>query len=114
MADPKGERPNRRNGRPAPNGGGMRFSRGLFGWFLFATLCIALFVLLNNKGGTFSNLSISQVMTQLQQDNIRIMTLEGDTVKGEFKNPTPFNGPPVTRFRAEVPAGALSGELGAQ
>ena len=43
-------------------------------------LCIALFVLLNNKGGTYSNLSISQVMAQLNANNVRTMVLEGDTV----------------------------------
>ena len=52
MSEPKGERPSRRNGNRTSNNGGMRFSRGLFGWFLFLALCAALFLLLNNRGET--------------------------------------------------------------
>jgi len=49
MAEQKPDRPNRRTGRGNPSNGGMRWGRGLFGWMLFATLCIVLFMLLNQN-----------------------------------------------------------------
>jgi cell division protease FtsH len=115
MAEPKGERPGRRNANRASSNGGMRFSRGLFGWFLFLALCAALFLLLNNRGGQYITLNYGDVLHQLRTDNVKLLSLENDQLKGEFRQPVPFPGPgmsAVTRFRADVPPGALSGPLG--
>ncbi len=112
MAEQKPERPIRKNGNRGPNNnGGMRFSRGIFGWFLFGALCIVLFLLLNNRGGSYSTLSLGDVWTQLQQSNVKSVTIEGDTVKGELKAPAQFPGitGEVKRFRAELPQGSSSG-----
>ncbi len=71
MSEPKGERPARRNGNRTSNNGGMRFSRGLFGWFLFLALCAALFLLLNNRGGQYISLNMGDVLTQLKEGNVK-------------------------------------------
>ena len=55
MADQqKPERPVRKNNRPgSPNGNkgdnGMRFGRGLMGWFLVIGVAVALIVLVNQR-----------------------------------------------------------------
>ncbi|MGE5611364.1 MAG: ATP-dependent zinc metalloprotease FtsH [Bacillota bacterium] len=112
MAEQKPERPVRRNGR-SPSNGGMRFSRGLFGWFLFGALCIALFLLLQKQSGTFTPLSLSDVVAQGKVGNLKNVVIESDQIKGEFKQGVAFaNTPqpqPVTRFRADIPPGAAQG-----
>src|SRR3954471_23744517 len=115
MAEPKGERPTRRNGNRTSNNGGMRFSRGLFGWFLFLALCAALFLLLNNRGGQYISLNMGDVLHQLEVGNVKLLSMETDQIKGELRQPVTFPGPgmsSVTRFRADVPPGSLSGPLG--
>ena len=115
MSEPKGERPARRNGNRTSNNGGMRFSRGLFGWFLFLALCAALFLLLNNRGGQYISLNFGDVLHQLQEGNVKLLSMETDQIKGEFRQPVTFPGPgmsSVTRFRADVPPGSLSQQLG--
>src|SRR5712671_5757870 len=116
MSEQKGERPSRRNtNRTTNNGGGMRFSRGLFGWFLFLALCAALFLLLNNRGGQYITLNYGDVLHELDSKNVKLLSMENDQLKGEFKTAVSFPGPgmgSVVRFRADVPPGALSGPLG--
>src|ERR1051325_4835333 len=115
MAEPKGKRPPRRHGNRTSNNGGVRFSRGLFGWFLFLALCAALFLLLNNRGGQYISLNFGDVLHQLETGNVKLLSMETDQIKGEFRQPVTFPGPgmsSVTRFRADVPPGALSGNLG--
>src|SRR2546423_2304433 len=115
MSEPKGERPGRRNGNRTTNNGGMRFSRGLFGWFLFLALCAALFLLLNNRGGQYITLNYGDVLHELESKNVKLLSMENDQIKGEFRQPVTYPGPGmsnVTRFRADVPPGSLSQQLG--
>lgn len=116
MAEQKPERPSRKNGRGTPPNGGMRFSRGLFGWFLFGALCIVLILLLNRQGSQYALLDCGQVFTELKNGNVKTITMESDQIKGEFKLPVAFPGTglskPVDKFRADVPPGSLSGPLG--
>jgi len=116
MSEQKGERPSRRNtNRTTNNGGGMRFSRGLFGWFLFLALCAALFLLLNNRGGQYITLNYGDVLHELDSKNVKLLSMENDQIKGEFRQPVTYPGPGmsnVTRFRADVPPGSLSQQLG--
>ncbi len=116
MSEQKGERPSRRNSnRTTTNGGGMRFSRGLFGWFLFLALCAALFLLLNNRGGQYITLNYGDVLHELESKNVKLLSMENDQIKGEFRQPVTYPGPGmsnVTRFRADVPPGSLSQQLG--
>jgi len=107
MAEQKPERPNRTEGRP-PTNGGMRFNRGLFGWFLFGALLIALFLLWKNNTSGDQTLSLSDVVTQLKAGNVKVLAVETDQIKGEFKNPVAFatsasNKQPVLQFRADIP-----------
>ncbi len=104
MTEQRPERPGRRNGSRGPNNGGMRFSRGIFGWFLFGALCIVLFLLLNGRGTNYNTLAISEVWQQRDKDNVKTIAIEGDTVKGEFKNKyAPPGKTPSEYFRAELP-----------
>jgi cell division protease FtsH len=105
MTEQRPERPGRRNGNRGPNNSGMRFSRGIFGWFLFGALCIVLFLLLNSRGTNYNTLTISEVWHQLvDKDNVKTIAIEGDAVKGEFKNKyAPPGKTPSEFFRAELP-----------
>src|SRR5687768_3792018 len=93
MAEPKGERPSGRRtnnkegggGNRTSNNGGMRFSRGLFGWFLFLALCAALFILLNGRGGQYISLDYGDVLRELRHDNVKTLSMENDQIKGEFR-----------------------------
>jgi cell division protease FtsH len=92
----------------------MRFSRGLFGWFLFGTLCIVLFILLNRSRPAHSEVTLGDFRTELLANNVKNVTLEGDELRGEFVNPVQYpgrTGGGVRKFRATVPPGALSQEL---
>ena len=86
----------------------MRFGKGIFGWILFGTLCIVLFLMLNRNTSTAIELPISDVMRQLQAENVQHITVEGDLWKGEFKNPIAFPAQqqPVKKFRTETPPGS--------
>jgi len=109
MTEQKPERPPRKDGRP-PGSGGMYFSRGLVGWFIFGVLCISLFYLLNKETRPYTTLNLSDVVGQLKNGNVRVISMETDQIKGEFINPTPFamaqsqsSPQPVVRFRAAIP-----------
>src|ERR1043165_10181518 len=115
MSEQKGERPSRRNGNRTTNNGGMGFSRGLFGWVPFLALCAALFLLLNKRGGQYITLNYGDVLHELESKNVKLLSMENDQIKGEFRQPVTYPGPGmanVTRFRADVPPGALSQQLG--
>jgi cell division protease FtsH len=113
MSEQKPDRPNRRNGRGAANNGGMRFSRGLFGWFLFFALCITLFLLLNKGNAKYAELTIGDVISQHSAVNVKNVVMQGDELKGEFITEQPFPGynQPVKFFRAEIPPGTQSALL---
>jgi len=112
MNDDRPDRPNRRDGGRGPNNGGMRFSRGLFGWFLFGAMCLVLFLLLNSRGSNFRTLNLSDVWRQLEAANVRMIAIEGDVLKGEFLSEVPFpNMGRVRYFRCELPPNASSGPL---
>jgi len=96
----------------------MRFGRGLFGWFLFAGLCIILFVLLNKSGKPKQSIGIGDVFSLLKKGEVAWIQLEGDEIQGEFKTEqqvrlvsTKQPGK-VTAFRADVPPGSFSGAFG--
>ena len=108
MAEQNPERPGKKNGRSANNNGGMRFSRGLFGWFLFGALCIALFVLLNNQGRSQSQVDLGVVLSEIEGGNIaKLVISDSGELKGEFTSAVAVgNGQQkVTHFRATIPTG---------
>jgi cell division protease FtsH len=86
----------------------MRFGRGLFGWMLFIGLAIMLFIVLQNNKKNATDVSMSELDVQAKNENIAEMVVDGETIKGKFKNPvqvTAANNQPVsvTQFRTEVP-----------
>jgi len=109
MAEQNSERPGRKNGRSANNGNGpMRFSRGLFGWFLFGALCVALFVLLSNQGRSASQVDLGVVLNEIESGNVaKLVISDSGELKGEFATPvTVGNGQQkVTHFRSTIPSG---------
>ena len=111
MAEQRPDRTPRKNGRPTPgtgpNGGGLKLGRGLFGWVLFIGLCVMLFVILTQKNRNSTNVDISELRTQLKAGNVVKVTIDGDTLRGTFRNPIAVNGPnKVTEFRTDVPTGS--------
>ena len=118
MAEQRPERPRGRSNRPGPNGnnpngGGMRFSRGLFGWFIFGTLCIVLFIMLQKGKGSAQTLDFSQFRAELTKGNVARYVMEGDEISGVLSKETEYPGKgKVSKFRTEVPQGGLSGAWG--
>ncbi len=84
------DRPTRKPNRPgSPNGsnpaGGMRFGRGLMGWFLFIGLVLMMVWLLNNQKRSQAHVAFSEVFHHL--DQLRAVELDGDEMSGSFITP---------------------------
>ncbi|MFI5378103.1 MAG: ATP-dependent zinc metalloprotease FtsH [Tepidisphaerales bacterium] len=112
MTENKGDRPNRKSGRGTPGNGGMRFSRGLFGWFLFIALCVSVYLLLRMSSTSSSTISLSAAEDQMRKGNVSKIWLEGDQIRGLLIAPQAFPPQyqrPVSEFRAETPTGWLQG-----
>src|SRR4051812_33296675 len=108
MSEQRPDRPARKNGRPQPGGannGGMRFGRGLFGWVLFIGLAVMLFFVLQSKNKSSTDVSMSELETQANNQNISELVIDGETIKGKFGKPVQIgNNPNVQTFRTEIPA----------
>ncbi len=97
MAEQRPERPIRKPNRPGdpngsngnsnggPNGGGMRFSRGIFGWMLFIALAMLLVWLLNVKSKPSQRIPLNEFWTRLPA--VKEMVIDGDEIDGEFDKP---------------------------
>lgn len=80
------------------------FGKGVFGWALFIGLAVMLFVLLKTSQGASSEIALSDLTAQLEQGNVREVTIDKDELTGEFIAAPAFtNG--MTRFRAPLPEG---------
>src|SRR5258706_15064508 len=113
------ERPPRKNGRPqpggpnggagGPGGGGMRFGRGLFGWVLFIGLAVMLFIVLQSNKKSASEVSIRELDTQADNQNIAELVVDNEVVRGKFVKPVQVaNNPNATQFRWEVRAAQVT------
>src|SRR5437016_2455175 len=105
------DRTPRKNSRPngngsGPNGGGIKFGRGLFGWVLFIGLAVMLFIILQNKGHGSVNIDISELKRQFKDGNVEVVTVDGDTLRGNFLRDITTAGQKVHSFRTEVPQGS--------
>ena len=97
MAEQRPERPIRKPNRPGdpngsngnsnggPNGGGMRFSRGIFGWMLFIALAMLLVWLLNVKSKPSQRIPLNEFWSRLPA--VKEMVIDGDEIDGEFDKP---------------------------
>jgi cell division protease FtsH len=110
MSEQRPERQPRKNGRPPAGNGGLRFGRGLFGWVLFIALAVMLFMLLNKNQTQYARIALSDFMTQLREDHVRELTIEGDKILGEFRDMQPVGekGERVGKFQTELPTGSLN------
>ncbi len=113
MAEQRPDRTPRKNGRPTtpgagPNGGGLKLGRGLFGWILFIAVAVMLYIFFGNKGrGSSVNIDISEFQQQFKNANVEVVTLEGDTIRGKFRDAVSLPGiSKVEMFRTEVLAGS--------
>ena len=83
--------PVRKPNRPAAGGGGaanggMKFGRGLMGWFLFIGLVLMMVWLLNNQKRSQIRISESEVYKHLGV--IKTVEIDGDELNGTFMVPT--------------------------
>jgi len=110
MADQKPENTPRKNprGQPAPNGG-MRFSRGVFGWVLFVVLAIMLFMLLSQGKKNEQKVNLGDLATWLKSGKVKSITIEADELHGEFFSAmTGQDGKSSVYFRTEIPTGVAN------
>src|SRR6478735_1478148 len=108
MSEQRQDRPNRKNGRPQPGGGGagnnggMRFGRGLFGWVLFIGLAVMLFIVLQSKNKSAQDISMSELEQQANAGNVAEFVVDGETVKGTLVKAIQVgNNPNVKNYRTE-------------
>ena len=107
MAEQRPDRPNRKPGRPVPNGG-MRFGRGLFGWVLFVGLAIMLFLLLNKSGHGPKEINYSEFRAKLEAGEVATIVIEGNIAHGELR-PT-AEGKEPTHYRVRLVTNPTIGE----
>ncbi len=107
MSEPKPDRPTRKNGRGVAPAGGMRFTRGLFGWVLLIGLAIMLFLLVNKSNQKYQSIPLSAFKDKLEADLVKELVIDGDDLKGEFVSPQSVVATPtqVTLFATRVPTG---------
>jgi len=101
MADLKNDKSSRKNPRPNPNGGGLKFGRGLIGWMLFFGLAILFFMLMKKGGTAYTSVSYSDFETKLVAGEVRDIEVDGNEATGNFTKPLTLNngGPGVTTYR---------------
>jgi cell division protease FtsH len=113
MAEQTPERPSRKPNRPAtpPN---LRF-RGVFGWILAIIFVGLLIYLVQKTDKKYELVDYSIYNTQLINDGIKTIEIEGNTVRGEFRHGIkilPADGTTqskdVTFFQTYVPEGVTS------
>jgi cell division protease FtsH len=110
MADQRPDKTPRKNGRaPSAPNGGMRFSRGVFGWVLFVVLAIMLFMLLNQGKKNEQKLNIGDFATELKAGRIKSVTIESDEIHGETTTEIPSpDGKGSRFFHTEIPTGVAN------
>ncbi|HYO09976.1 MAG TPA: ATP-dependent zinc metalloprotease FtsH [Tepidisphaeraceae bacterium] len=112
MSEQRPDRQPKKNGsnRPPVANGGMRFGRGLFGWVLFIALAVMLFMLLNKNQAQYAPVALSDFYSQLEQDHVATLTIEGDKVLGEFRVEQGVGpkGEKVGKFQTDLPTGTAS------
>src|ERR1700692_4662602 len=106
MADQRPEKTPRKNGGPAttPNGG-MRFSRGVFGWVLFVVLAIMLFMLLSQSKKNEKKVNLGDFTTYMKTGKVKSVTIEADELHGEFNQEMTDGDKSVKYFHTPIPAG---------
>jgi len=95
------------------NPGGMRFSRGLFGWVVFFGLAAMTFMFFSTNRQHYQQIPISQFYQQVAATPQVISKIEilGDDIEGEYTVPQTFHDGNVTSksqyFQTTVPTGTF-------
>ena len=92
----------------------MKFGRGVFGWILFISLACLLVYMLSNRQADTVTIPYGEFLSQMTNNNVASLTVEGDDFKGEFKNAAnimvkPNLGVKVTKYFTTAPAGTSQG-----
>jgi cell division protease FtsH len=109
----KPERPSRKTPRPGGTGNGtggtngLKFGRGVFGWLLFIGLAVMLFMLLQGQGTTYRELSLSDLMNQLENGQVSDMVIDGSEVTGTLNREFVGQSGPFTKFKTVVSSGPV-------
>jgi cell division protease FtsH len=105
------DRPTRKPSRPgAPNAaskdGGMRFGRGLMGWFVFIGLALALVWLLNQRNRSYVKIDEGYLFNHL--GTVQSLVLDGDEIDGTFTTEQQVGKDRVKDFIVVLSPGASS------
>src|SRR5688572_5065564 len=116
MSEQRPERPNRKAPRPgtpgANGGGGLKFGRGVFGWLLFIGLAVMLFMLLNQQGQNYKEVTLNVLLDQLDRGKVEELTIDGTEVTGKFTEPyAGVPGTPTDKFKTNVSSGGAVPEI---
>jgi cell division protease FtsH len=86
----------------------MQFGKGLFGWVLFISLAVMLFMLLNKQETRYTPISLGEFTRHLDNDRVRFVDIGNDQLYGEFMSPQAAGdrNVPVLEFRVPIPEGA--------
>ena len=92
--------------------GGMRFSRGLFGWVVCIGLAAMIFMFFQNSHSRLHRHSAESVPRRSDGQEARQIGIEGDDIYGEYLSPAtikPASGVKATfqTFRTTVPTGTF-------
>ena len=80
----------------------------LFGWILFITLAVMLFMLLQKPKTQYPTISLSDFRQQLEADRVRSVVIENDQLLGEFVQPQTLENQTVLKFRVILPQGTTA------
>jgi cell division protease FtsH len=84
----------------------MRFGRGVFGWVLFIGLAVMLFMLVNKTNRAATAIPLDQFKTQLENGNVKELTIEGDEITGAFNQKVAWtNQTEIENFKTSLPTG---------
>src|SRR3954470_12328882 len=86
--------------------GGMRFGRGVLGWFLFIGLAVMLFMFVKGQTRGVTQIDLSRFKAELENGKIKELVIEGDDIHGMFREKVlGTNGQEIEQFRTSVPSG---------
>jgi ATP-dependent Zn protease len=89
----------------------QRFGRGLFGWILWVSLAVLLFVWLKQSNNATVALPFSTVYREIAKGNVSRIVLDGEEMTGTFRAPVANGATSVSTFRTSLPQG-LGGSWG--
>lgn len=78
-----------------------------FGCLLFAVLCVAVFLMTKPPGARSVTVDLSDFRAQLANGNVAAVSIEGDSLAGQFRQPmvVPSYPSPILSFRTDLPSG---------